>query len=207
MVDVAIASVIRDGLLRVSEAAALAWADITPAPDGSGVATVRRSKTDPESQGQAVYLGEAAMTALAAIRPADVDGAAPVFGLSAQPADSGDGPGRRFGRGLQRPQWAGGNGPGPGGRRRGVTGVDGRRSVAVAPDAGAVHGKASPGPGCGRQVLSGERRQLAAERVTMRSWSLHALAVAGLVWPGGRFAVGRGAWPRPRPPGWGRPGR
>ena len=69
LVDVAIASVIRDGLLRVSETAALAWANVAPAPDGSGVATVRRSKTDPESQGQAVYLGEAAMTALAAIRP------------------------------------------------------------------------------------------------------------------------------------------
>ena len=77
-----IASVIRDGLLRVSETVALAWADVAPAPDGSGIATVRRSKTDPESQGQAVYLGQAAMTALAAIRPADVDGAAPIFGLS-----------------------------------------------------------------------------------------------------------------------------
>ena len=82
LVDVALASVIRDGLLRVSETAALAWADVSPAPDGSGIATVRRSKTDPESQGQAVYLGQAAMTALAAIRPADVDGAAPIFGLS-----------------------------------------------------------------------------------------------------------------------------
>ena len=56
-VDVAIASVIRDGLLRVSEAAALAWADLSPAPDGSGVA---------------------------AIRPAQADGAAPVFGLAAR---------------------------------------------------------------------------------------------------------------------------
>ena len=159
LVDVAIASVIRDGLLRVSEAAALAWADVSPAPDGSGVATVRRSKTDLESQGQAVYLGQAAMTALAAIRPADVDGAAPIFGLSVrqlQPADSGNGPGRRFGRGLQRTQRPGGNGPGPGGQRRGAARADGRRSVAVAPDAGAVHGKASPGPGCGRQVLPGE---------------------------------------------------
>ena len=76
LVDVAIASVIRDGLLRVSETVAQARADVAPAPDGSGIATVRRSKTDPESQGQAVYLGQAAMTALAAIRPADVDGAA-----------------------------------------------------------------------------------------------------------------------------------
>ena len=82
LVDVAIASVIRDGLLRVSETVALAWADVAPAPDGAGVGTVRRSKTDSESQGQAVYLGQAAMTALAAVRPADVDGAAPIFGLS-----------------------------------------------------------------------------------------------------------------------------
>ena len=31
-----------------------------------------------------MYLGQAAMTARAAIRPADVDGAAPIFGLSAR---------------------------------------------------------------------------------------------------------------------------
>ena len=84
LVDLAIASVIRDGLLRVSEAAALAWADLSPAPDGSGVAAIRRSKSDVEGQGQAVYLGRVAISALAAIRPADVDGAAPVFGLSAR---------------------------------------------------------------------------------------------------------------------------
>ena len=84
LVDVAIASVIRDGLLRVSEAAALAWADLSPAPDGSGVAAIRRSKTDVEAQGQAVYLGRAAMAALAALRPAQADGAAPIFGLAAR---------------------------------------------------------------------------------------------------------------------------
>ena len=50
-------------------AAALAWADVSPAADGSGVAIVRRSKTDVEAQSQAVYLGQAAMAALAAIRP------------------------------------------------------------------------------------------------------------------------------------------
>ena len=117
-------------------------------------------KTDPESQGQAVYLGQAAMTALAAIRPADVDGAAPIFGLSVRQLPrriQAIGPGRRFGRGLQRTQRPGGNGPGLDGQRRGAARADGGRSVAVAPDAGAVHGKASPGPGCGRQVLPGRR--------------------------------------------------
>ena len=84
LVDLAIASVIRDGLLRVSEAAALPWADLSPAPDGSGVAAIRRSKTDVEAQGQAVCLGRAAMAALAALRPAQADGAAPIFGLAAR---------------------------------------------------------------------------------------------------------------------------
>ena len=84
LVDLAIASVIRDGLLRVSEAAALAWADLSPAPDGSGVAAIRRFKSDVEGQGQAVYLGRVAMAALAALRPAQADGAAPIFGLAAR---------------------------------------------------------------------------------------------------------------------------
>ena len=155
-----------------------------PAPDGSGIATVRRSKTDPESQGQAVYLGEAAMTALAAIRPADVDGAAPIFGLSVRQLPrriQAMARCRRFGRGLQRTQRPGGNGPGPGGQRRGAARADGGRSVAVGPDAGAVHGKASPGPGCGRQVLPGEGRQLAAARVTIKA-VLRSPSIGGL-WP------------------------
>ena len=184
LVDVALASVIRDGLLRVSETVALAWADVAPAPDGSGIATVRRSKTDPESQGQAVYLGQAAMTAHGR-NPARRRGRGrahlrPV-GPSVAAADSGNGPGRRFGRGLQRTQRPGGNGPGPDGQRRGAARADGGRSVAVAPDAGAVHGKASPGPGCGRQVLPGEGRQLAAERVTIEA-VLHFPSIGGL-WP------------------------
>ena len=185
MVDVAIASVIRDGLLRVSETVALAWADVAPAPDGSGIATVRRSKTDPESQGQAVYLGQAAMTALAAIRPADVDGAAPIFGLSV----------RQLPRRIQAMARAAGLGEGFSGHSGRVgmaqdltasgaeaARADGRRSVAVAPDAGAVHREASPGPGCGLQVLPGEGRQLAAaERVKIKA-VLRLPSIGGL-WP------------------------
>ena len=44
--DVAIITTMRDGLLRVSEAAALTWGDIQPQPDGSGLMRIRRSKTD-----------------------------------------------------------------------------------------------------------------------------------------------------------------
>ena len=45
-VDVALASVMRDAMLRRSEAAALEWADVELRPDGSGRLTIRRSKTD-----------------------------------------------------------------------------------------------------------------------------------------------------------------
>ena len=205
MVDVAIASVIRDGLLRVSETVALAWADVAPAPDGSGIATVRRSKTDPESQGQAVYLGQAAMTALAAIRPADVDGAAPIFGLSV----------RQLNRRIQAMARAAGLGEGFSGHSGRVgmaqdltasgaeaARADGRRSVAVAPDAGAVHREASPGPGCGLQVLPGEGRQLAAaERVKIKA-VLRLPSIGGL-WPclaQGPLSVGGGVAPATPPP-------
>ena len=117
-------------------------------------------------------------------------------------ADSGNGPGRRFGRGLQRTQRPGGNGPGLDGQRRGAARADGGRSVAVAPDAGAVHGKASPGPGCGRQGVTraaNSKRRRSVLRLR-RFYAFQALAASGLVWPRGRFDVGGGAWPRPRPP-------
>ena len=43
--DVAIVLVMRDGLLRVSEAATLRWSDVALNPDGSATAVVRRPKT------------------------------------------------------------------------------------------------------------------------------------------------------------------
>ena len=44
--DIAICHVMRDAMLRRSEAAALTWLDIESQPDGSGVLTIRRSKMD-----------------------------------------------------------------------------------------------------------------------------------------------------------------
>ena len=115
-----------------------------------------------------MYLGQAAMTALAAIRPADVDGAAPIFGLAS----------RQLNRRIQAMARAAGLG-------EGFSGHSGR--VGMAQDLAAsgaempalmVAGrwqsprmparyteKASPGPGCGRKVLPGEGRELAAARV------------------------------------------
>ena len=51
LVDVAMASAMRDGLLRVSEAAALRWGDVELAGDGSGRIRIPESKTDQEAEG------------------------------------------------------------------------------------------------------------------------------------------------------------
>ena len=77
---------LRDGLLRRSEASALRWGDVELQADGSARIHVRRSKTDPEAEGSVLYIGEEAALALQWILPEDVavaDPAAPVFGLSA----------------------------------------------------------------------------------------------------------------------------
>ena len=84
-VDLALLQVMRDGLLRRSEAAALRLGDVEFHADGSGQLHVARYKTDQASEGQVLYLGPAAVEALLAIRPneAIIDPATSVFGLSA----------------------------------------------------------------------------------------------------------------------------
>ena len=80
-VDIALVSVMRDAMLRRSEAAALTWADVEFQSDGSARVTVRRSKSDQDGTGSTLYVGRSAAAALRAInRPATSLGA-PVFGL------------------------------------------------------------------------------------------------------------------------------
>ena len=55
--DAALIAVMSDGLLRVSEVAALQVDDIAFESDGTGLATVRSSKTDQEGHGAVQYLG------------------------------------------------------------------------------------------------------------------------------------------------------
>ena len=76
-------AVMRDGLLRVSEAAALRWGDLELAGDGSGRIRIPESKTDQEAEGVVLYLGPAAVEALLAIRPEEtvIDAVTPVFNL------------------------------------------------------------------------------------------------------------------------------
>ena len=82
--DLALLSILRDGLLRRSEAAALTWGDVELRDNGTALINVRRSKTDPEAEGVTLYVGPQASEALRAIRPADelLDRNTQVFGLS-----------------------------------------------------------------------------------------------------------------------------
>ena len=84
-VDLALLQVMRDGLLRRSEAAALTWGNVEVHPDGSGRLHVARSQTDQSAEGTVLYLGPAAVEALLVIRPEEamIDPAASVFNLSA----------------------------------------------------------------------------------------------------------------------------
>ena len=83
-VDVALLATLRDGLLRRSEAAALTWGDVEFREDDAALITLRRSKTDQESEGVVLYIGTEASQALLAIRPAPelLDPATPVFGMT-----------------------------------------------------------------------------------------------------------------------------
>ena len=82
LMDIALVAVMRDGLLRRSEAAALTWGELKMAADGSGRLTVRNSKTDQTGEGSVLYLSPATMDALSQIRPAAPGPEHSVFGLS-----------------------------------------------------------------------------------------------------------------------------
>ena len=55
--DAALLAVMSDGLLRISEARALAVDDVTFEEDGTGRLLIRASKTDPEGEGAVLFLG------------------------------------------------------------------------------------------------------------------------------------------------------
>ncbi|MDE2940239.1 MAG: hypothetical protein OXR67_15190 [Chloroflexota bacterium] len=82
LVDIALVAVMRDALLRRSEAASLFWRDLKPAADGSGRLTVQSSKTDQSGEGSVLYLSPTTMDALLQVRPAAASSEKNIFGLS-----------------------------------------------------------------------------------------------------------------------------
>lgn len=79
--DIALTSVMRDAMLRVSEAAALTWRDIAWERDGSGRLLIRRSKSDAEGEGAVLFLSAQTVSDLQLIRGRETT-ADSVFGLS-----------------------------------------------------------------------------------------------------------------------------
>ena len=114
--DLALLSVLRDGLLRLSETHLLTWTDVEFRNNGTALLQLHRSKTDQESEGVVVYIGKQAADA---IRPAEElpDPVTPLFGISP----------RQIGRRVQAAAQAAGLG-------EGFTGHSGR--VGMAQDMG-----------------------------------------------------------------------
>ena len=89
LADRVIVGLLRDGLLRRGEAAALRWGDLADDDAGAGVITVRRSKTDTDGAGAVLWISPPTMRDIAAWRErlsffgADVGPEAPLVGLSA----------------------------------------------------------------------------------------------------------------------------
>ena len=105
--ELALCRTMRDALLRRSEAAALTWADLERAGDGSGRLTIRRAKGDQDGRGAVVYIGTAALDAIEALRPDDASHEAPVFASPREPGralseSASDRPRRAAGRARHR---------------------------------------------------------------------------------------------------------
>ena len=78
--DIALIYVMRDAMLRVSEAASIAWSDMESEADGTGRLLIRRSKTDAEGEGAVAFLSAPTMVALGLI-PSESLATGRVFGL------------------------------------------------------------------------------------------------------------------------------
>ena len=66
--DIAIISLMRDAMLRVSEAVALRWMDLHMREDGTGRLFIGRSKTDPKGKGAVAFVSAPTMNTLVPIR-------------------------------------------------------------------------------------------------------------------------------------------
>ena len=82
--DIALASVLSDAGLRVSEAAQLRWRDVLDTETEAGLVYIERSKTDQAGEGAYVAITPETLEALKLLRQASKvmpDADAPVFGL------------------------------------------------------------------------------------------------------------------------------
>ena len=139
LIDIALCSIMWDAMLRRSEAAALTWADVRRAPDGSGRLTVQHSKTDQRGEGKVLWISPASMSALelvASLRPQAPAG--PLFNLS-PPQITRRLRSRRPRQRVLRTQPARRRCPGPGRRQHLARRHHGARPLAIVADARPLH--------------------------------------------------------------------
>ena len=120
--DLALIALMRDAMLRRSEAAAARWRDLQREPDGTGRLTIPVSKVDQVGKGEVLFVSEATMECLDTMLHYR-DGKAPssedtIFGIGGTPGrqpDQGCGCPCRTGRRVRRtlPPNRHGHGPGP----------------------------------------------------------------------------------------------
>lgn len=79
--DRALLLVMRDAMLRRSEAAALTWDDVEAGEGGAGLVHVRRSKTDQGAEGAYLLLSAATWGELQKLRPPEPERGASIFGI------------------------------------------------------------------------------------------------------------------------------
>ena len=80
--DVTLIGVMRDALLRRSEASALLWEDVKEQDDRTGRVLIRRSKTDQTGEGSVRFIGAPVMGCLKAMCLCLSDTSGTVFGIS-----------------------------------------------------------------------------------------------------------------------------
>ena len=78
--DIALISLMRDAMLRVSEAADLTWEDLEDQADGTGRLLIRRSKTDADGEGAIAFVSTETMETLKLMRGKSADTSS-IFGL------------------------------------------------------------------------------------------------------------------------------
>ena len=79
--DLAIVGLMRDAMLRVSEAAAITWDDLDEEEHGSGRLTITHSKTDQEGEGAVQFISPQTMEWLKQMRELVMDGPT-IFGIN-----------------------------------------------------------------------------------------------------------------------------
>ena len=83
--EIALFSVMRDALLRVSEAVSMRWSHIEFGDDGCSILRIPKSKTDQEGIGAFQFIGPEATAALLRIKPEEWGDDEPVFTRLRQP--------------------------------------------------------------------------------------------------------------------------